>query len=59
MTGLKDRVTSWKSTAAGFGWGAALYVALQSLGCTPPDDWKGWAISVVPAIIGALRKDKS
>jgi hypothetical protein len=58
MQQLKDRLTAWKSTLAGLGWAAALFTALQTLGCTPPDDWRAWAVSAIPAIIGALKKDK-
>jgi hypothetical protein len=56
---LKTRLLAWKSSAMGLAWGGALYAALQTLGCTPPDDWKAWAISAVPVVIGALKKDKS
>ena len=57
MDAVVNRLTHWKTTAAGVGIGGAVYYVLTSWHCQLPSDWLAWGLTAAPAVLGMLSKD--
>ncbi len=56
MQGIVDRLMHWKSSAAGIALGGAVMTIGSSLGCSAPSDWRLWAMSLAPTLLGLFSK---
>lgn len=56
LTDVYERAKHWKTSTAGVAGAACAYYLFTSLGCQFPSNWRVWAVTAIPAILGILSK---